>query len=685
MTTWREWWRPDRDSVTDLPERAELVAILGDALVARAQDGVVAIAVVGLDRFSNVNAALGRAAGTEVLRIVARRLEDLGAAAARLGGDEFAVVAMGNDARAIGDRVAAVLDQPVEVDGRSVFLTASVGVALAPHDGDRADDLVQHADTAMQHAKERGGSAVLRYAGALRAEVEDRLRLASGLHLAIERNELVLHYQPIVRAGSRDVIGMEALVRWQHPTLGMIQPDRFIPIAEDTGLIVPIGEWVLDEACRQAVEWQRFASLRVAVNLSARQLDHQRMDDVIQRVLHRTGLDPHLLDVELTERAVLQDDESAAAMLQRLRTLGVSCAVDDFGTGYGGLSYLIRFPIGEIKIDRSFVQELDTSTSHAAIVASIVSLGRSLGLRVVAEGVETESQARHLESLGCDELQGFLMSRPVAAPEFERYVTGGSVSTHVVSGVKPRVVERPHADAPTSTGPAPVRPGPRRARRRAVPVIALTAAASALAMSGTASALPAFGAQTIAAVVRTVQDVVPGIAHDVPAAPVVVPASPIHRSTPTPVSPEATTHAPSHPSTSIDTGTVTAPVAPPASSAHHTGSSNAPESHDPPAASSQSEHVNASESHPAPRDDGEPTVTTTTTDLPAPSTTHPTQPSQDHTPPAQSSAHAVQPPADHTPPGQANKDDADKTPPGQAKSDDDKTPPGQARSNPSNV
>lgn len=488
----------------------------------------MAVAAVGLDRFSGVNTALGRPTGNEVLREVAARLRAVGRAA-RLGGDEFAVIATGPDARKIGDRVAAVLGRPVEVDGRSVFLGASIGVAVAPVDAEDADELLQHADTAMQVAKERGGGLVLAYAGDLRSEVEDRLAVASALQQAIEGGELSLHYQPIVDSVSRAIVGMEALVRWVHPTLGTIAPDRFIPIAEETGLIVPLGEWVVEEACRQAAGWQRIAPLRLAVNLSARQFEHQRIDDVIAGALARSGLDPSLLDVELTERAVLHDDTEVAAALERLRAVGVGCSVDDFGTGYGGFSYLIRFPVVELKIDRSFVQNIGVGTDHAAIVLGLINLARDLGLRVVAEGVEHASQATFLAEHGCDQFQGYLVSRPLPPERFEALLAG----TPVHEAPPARTPSPVPTPAPSVARPAAVRPGPRRQRRRLAPAITLGAAGAVFAMTGNAAALPASVTRTVAAIVESVQDAAPFPLFDrgdeapsqAPSAPAGVPAT----------------------------------------------------------------------------------------------------------------------------------------------------------------
>jgi diguanylate cyclase (GGDEF)-like protein len=484
-------------ALAGLQDRAGIRAAVTAALRS-APGGGIAVAVVGLDRFSGVNAALGRAAGDEVIAQVAARLASVGTALGRVGGDELAVLAVGPDAGAVGERAAAALETALEVDGRAVFLGASIGVARGPLDGLDAAMLLEHADIAMQLAKERGGGLVLRYAGALRTEAEHRLAIASGLQQALQRDELVVHYQPIFQAASRQIVGVEALVRWRHPTLGMIPPDEFIPVAEDTGLIVPLGEWVLDRACRQASRWQQRRPLRLAVNLSARQLEHQHFDEVVARTLGRSGLDPGLLDLELTERSVLHDHEEVAGTLDALRLLGVGCSVDDFGTGFGGLSYLIQLPVTEIKIDRSFVREIEAGGSHAAIISSLIRLAGKLHLRVVAEGVETEAQASFLEVEGCHELQGFLLSKPIPADGVDDLLR--TTPSHAR--------RRPATAVPAAfldhTRPAPVRPGPRRMRRRLAPVIAAAAVGCALTAGAPAGAIPAFGQRTIAAVADVV-------------------------------------------------------------------------------------------------------------------------------------------------------------------------------------
>jgi diguanylate cyclase (GGDEF)-like protein len=491
------------DALTGLPERAQLRRAISDALGAGSKGDLLTVAVVGLDRFSGVNAALGRPAGNDVLRTVADRLRQLGGTTARLGGDEFAVVLTGARALDVGDAVSDAIAQPIDVADRSIFLSASIGIACAPDDADDAETLLQHADTAMQVAKDRGGALALRFAGDLRAHVEERLAIASDLQRAVERDELVVHYQPIVETATRRVVGMEALVRWQHPTLGLIGPDRFIPVAEDTGLIVPIGNWVLHEACAHAARWQRITPLRVAVNLSPRQFEHERVDEVVVEALRASGLEPQFLEVELTERAVLHDDSVVVEMLQRLRDFGVGCAVDDFGTGYGGISHLIRFPIAQLKIDRSFVQRIELDHDNAVIVASLIELARALGMDVVAEGVESQGQAEFLARHGCAHFQGYLVSKPLSAANFEQLVSRGAAAE----------AERPRPRR-ISTHPTPLRPGTRRSGSRRLPAIAFGAAGAVLALTGPAAALPVYGQQTIAAVVRHIESVLPGLGPD---------------------------------------------------------------------------------------------------------------------------------------------------------------------------
>jgi EAL domain-containing protein (putative c-di-GMP-specific phosphodiesterase class I) len=344
---------------------------------------------------------------------------------ARLGGDEFAVLLPQlvdpRQAAAVAKTILQRFDAPFRLDGHEVFASPSIGIALFPADGDDAHALLENADIAMYQAKERGRHTFCTYDRSMNDHARARLALESQLHNAIERGELRLHYQPKLRMPSGDLCGMEALLRWEHPEHGLLQPAEFIPLAEESGLIVPVGEWALEEACRQNQEWMTagFEPLVVAVNLSLRQFQQQHVEDVTARILRATGLDPSLLELEVTESLAMQDPERVCATLVDLKGLGVSCSIDDFGTGYSGLNHLTQFPIDKLKIDKSFVATIDTDR-EAPIVVAVVALAHGLGLEVVAEGVETAEQLERLRELGCDEVQGFLFSRPLPAAEFER-------------------------------------------------------------------------------------------------------------------------------------------------------------------------------------------------------------------------------------------------------------------------
>jgi diguanylate cyclase (GGDEF)-like protein len=380
-----------------------------------------------LDRFKNVNDSLGHAAGNLLLQAVAKRLHGATRAedtVARLGGDEFVVLLPQleheHEAASIARKILARFEAPFVLDGHELFASPSIGIALFPNDGDDAHALLENADIAMYQAKERGRRTFCTYNRSMNDHARARLALESQLHNAIERGELRLHYQPKIRMPGGELSGMEALLRWQHPELGLLQPAEFIPLAEESGLIVPVGEWALEEACRQNQEWVTagFPPLVVAVNLSLRQFQQQHVEDVTARILRATGMDPALLELEVTESLAMQDPESVSATLHDLKSLGVACSIDDFGTGYSGLNHLTGFPIDKLKIDKSFVATIDTDR-EAPIVVAVVALAHGLGLEVVAEGVETTEQLERLRELGCDEMQGFLFSRPLPPAEFQ--------------------------------------------------------------------------------------------------------------------------------------------------------------------------------------------------------------------------------------------------------------------------
>jgi diguanylate cyclase (GGDEF)-like protein len=419
------------DALTGLPNRNLLHDRLRQAVHTQRGQRAIAVAFMDLDHFKLVNDSLGHGTGDRLLKGMAERLRAVlreGDTVGRVGGDEFVLIL--NDQvneemvyRAM-QRIAAKVAEPIVVDGKELYVTCSAGVSLYPQDGRDVDTLLRNADAAMYRAKEHGRSNFQFYTSEMNERVSDRLALESALRRALERREFLLHYQQKVDLRSGEIIGAEALVRWLHPEWGLVRPARFIPIAEETGLIVPLGEWVVHEAARQARAW-RDAGLDpgvVSVNLSARQFRQEGLVRAVSRVLEETGLDPAALEMELTESMVMHNVESAIATLQGLKSLGVSLSVDDFGTGYSSLSYLKDLPIDALKIDRAFVRDIATGAeSQDGILAqAIISLGHAMHLKVIAEGVETDAQVRFLKRHGCDQVQGFLYGEPVPPGEFAR-------------------------------------------------------------------------------------------------------------------------------------------------------------------------------------------------------------------------------------------------------------------------
>jgi diguanylate cyclase (GGDEF)-like protein len=418
------------DAPTGLPNRVLLDDRLTQAVAHAQRDAQsFAVMVLDLDRFKQINDSLGHRAGDVVLKEVARRLlatvRDIDTIA-RIGGDEFVVVASApatrEDVSALARRLNDALRVPLAISGVDIHVTSSIGIALYPGDGANPDVLLARADAAMYCAKQRGRNNVQWFASGMDNATEERLRLESDLHEALHAGQLELFYQPKAETASGEVHSAEALIRWRHPRRGLIAPTEFIPLAEANGLIHEIGSWVLKEACRQCVEWQRegLAGLRVAVNVAATQFRRGDLLEVVRRTLEETGLAPRYLEIELTESTVMTDPEESAATLEQLSRMGVLVSVDDFGTGYSSISYLRRFPIDKLKIDRAFIQDLVTRADDASIVQAIISLAHSLRLKVVAEGVETTQQLDYLRSIGCDQYQGFHFSPPVPAREFRQ-------------------------------------------------------------------------------------------------------------------------------------------------------------------------------------------------------------------------------------------------------------------------
>jgi diguanylate cyclase (GGDEF)-like protein/PAS domain S-box-containing protein len=419
-----------RDALTGLPNRLLLNDRLAQYIHAsRRSSQSFAVLFIDLDRFKTINDSLGHNVGDELLREVAARLEDCvrkDDTLARLGGDEFVVALHGvrnaSDAAQVAQKVLKRLHQPYVLPSRTLSSSCSVGIAIFPHDGEDIATLMKNADTAMYHAKDRGRNNYQFFSADMTAKALERLTVEHDLRRAIDRREFTLHFQPQVDLPSGEVVGAEVLLRWQHPERGLIAPHRFISVAEETGLIAPLGEWVLEAACRQARAWHTagYPPIKVAINLSAGQFLRQgELVRSLNRILSLTGADPAWLELEITESLLLSNVEEHVATLQKLGKLGIPLAVDDFGTGYSSLSYLKQLPIDVLKIDRGFVRDLESDPDDAAIVSAIMALARSLNLKVVAEGVESLGQLDALRQLGCDYYQGFLFSKPLSAEDFE--------------------------------------------------------------------------------------------------------------------------------------------------------------------------------------------------------------------------------------------------------------------------
>jgi diguanylate cyclase (GGDEF)-like protein/PAS domain S-box-containing protein len=413
------------DLLTGLPNRICFNNLLLPSLdQAQSSNQTVAVMFLDLDRFKTINDTLGHAVGDQLLQLSAQRIAGClreGDVVARWGGDEFTLLlpnlACPEDASKIARRVLEALKPAFALEGHELYITSSIGIALYPQDGADVPTLLRNADAALYQAKDQGRNNYQFYTTALNAQASARLELESGLHHALERGEFVVYYQPQINLANQQITSMEALVRWQHPDLGLLEPKAFIPLAEENGLIVSIGEWVLRTACQQAKQWQQagFMRSRVSVNLAARQFQQPELVEIVARILTETQLGAEFLELEITETTVMQDVDTTREVLHGLNKMGVSLAMDDFGAGYSSLGYLKRFPLHTLKIDQSFIQDLSTNPQDAAIVSAVIALGRGLNLNVIAEGVETQAQLERLRSLQCQIIQGYLLSPPLAA------------------------------------------------------------------------------------------------------------------------------------------------------------------------------------------------------------------------------------------------------------------------------
>ena len=428
-------YQATHDALTGLANRTLLHDRLNHAIAqATRADREIWVIFVDLDRFKMVNDSLGHKAGDAFLLAVSERLQAIVREAdtvARLGGDEFVLILpeVGDHKMSAGtlQRVMQTISRPIPVEEKEFSLSCSIGVAVFPNDGETAELLIERADMAMYRAKETGRDNFQFFTAELNERLIERMRIEEALRDAVERQEFELYYQPQVDLASGRVIGAEALIRWRHPEMGLIQPARFIPLAEETGLIVPIGLWVMRTACEQIMTWERagLRGLRISVNLSARQFAQPDLVQSIADALHNSGLAPGRLEIELTEGLVMTDVENAIDTLHELKNLGVQLSIDDFGTGYSSLSYLKRFPIDVLKIDQSFVRDITGSSDEATIVHTIISMAHNLHLRVIAEGVETEAQLAYLRKHECDEMQGFHFSRPLPVTDMEQLLRCG--------------------------------------------------------------------------------------------------------------------------------------------------------------------------------------------------------------------------------------------------------------------
>ncbi len=429
------------DSLTALPNSRLFRDRLQHAITqAERNKKMLAVMFLDLDRFKNINDTMGHSAGDELLKITSQRLieavrktdsvavnvSDFSTSVARLGGDEFTILLENlenlHSVTHIAERIIKNVSLPMMLDRQEVHISTSMGIAIYPDDGMHADEILKHADAAMYHAKAEGRNNFQFYTEAMNKSSVELLALENNLHKAVDNNELVLYYQPQVDVASGELVGMEALIRWQHPERGFVSPSVFVPVAEETGMINRIGDWVIREACEQGVRWLNagYDMKKISVNLSARQLRDEALPSKISKILNDSGMPADKLGIELTESAIILDPDVALVRLQRIKELGIKLSLDDFGTGYSSLSYLKRFPIDTLKIDQAFVRDVKVDQEDAELVKAIISMAHGLGMDVVAEGVEVQEQVDFLNANQCDSIQGYLYSRPLPALEMEQ-------------------------------------------------------------------------------------------------------------------------------------------------------------------------------------------------------------------------------------------------------------------------
>jgi diguanylate cyclase (GGDEF)-like protein/PAS domain S-box-containing protein len=424
--------RAYHDALTELPNRLLFFDRLDQTIQRAKRDGrIFGVLCVNVDNFKNINDSMGHVAGDALLKQVAARLSGCTPEISRLGGDEFAIILdnidLEQEAGITALKIKESFSEPFIHNDEELFISVSIGIALYPSDGNSAEEILKNADMAMSHIKKRGKDNLSYFTESLNEKAQKRARLEKSLRRAISKDEFVVYYQPKVDIQSGKITGMEALVRWEQPDGKLVPPGDFIPVAEKTGLILPIGEIVMRKACRQTFKWQKNYNppLRVSVNLSVRQFQNKSIIGVVKSILQETGLSPSLLELEITESMVMTDMETAIETMSAFSKMGIQISIDDFGTGYSSLGYLKRFPINSLKIDRSFVRDIPGDSDSAAIASAIISMSKSLNLKVIAEGVETMEQLEFLRERGCDEMQGYLFSKPLPGDEFEKLLKDG--------------------------------------------------------------------------------------------------------------------------------------------------------------------------------------------------------------------------------------------------------------------